>query len=264
MDEQPMSLPLSSAPDAVKMASTGARLKELLGLETEAVAVFLLPPGQGRVPFSSFRRLEKHRYCQALMRARHGEAVLLVPEEMACPAAAAAFGFASLPEKLACGQGLIGFGIVSEAQTGRRMFEGMSRLPHGSVAAIAACPLRLAPAVPDLVVVEGPPEPLMWLLLADLNLAGGERRVGSTAVLQATCVDATVIPHLERRMNYSLGCYGCREATDLAPAETVIGFPGERLEPLLSALEQLADRAIPRSREKATFAHLQSKEASHG
>jgi uncharacterized protein (DUF169 family) len=111
-----------------------------------------------------------------------------------------------------------------------------------------------------VVVVEGPPEPLMWLLLADLNLSGGERRPGSTAVLQATCVDATVIPHLERRMNYSLGCYGCREATDLAPAEAVIGFPGERLEPLLSTLEKLAERAIPRSREKATLTHLADKE----
>ena len=70
------------------------------------------------------------------------------------------------------------------------------------------------------------------MLLADLNLAGDSRRDGSTAVLQATCVDATMIPHLEDRLNFSLGCYGCRDATDLAPAETVLGFPGRMLEAL--------------------------------
>jgi outer membrane protein, multidrug efflux system len=54
------------------------------------------------------------------------------------------------------------------------------------------------------VVIEDEPERLMWLLLADLNVAGGARRSASTAVLQATCVDATVIPHLEQRLNFSL------------------------------------------------------------
>jgi hypothetical protein len=68
-------------------------------------------------------------------------------------------------------------------------------------------------------LAEGPTEVLMWLLLADLNLHGGERRVGSTAVLQATCLDATIIPHLERRLNFSLSCYGCREGRDLMPGE---------------------------------------------
>ena len=96
----------------------------------------------------------------------------------------------------------------------------------------------------------------MWLLLADLNVHGGERRMGDTAVLQATCVDATVIPHLEQRLNFSLGCYGCREATDLTPGETVLGFPGALLDPLLGALEMLHAKAVPRSRAKLAHACL--------
>ena len=106
-----------------------------------------------------------------------------------------------------------------------RMFADMPRLAGGSIAAIALCPLRLAPRIPDVVVVEGPSEVLMWLLLADLSVHGGERRTGSTAVLQATCVDATVIPHLEQRLNFSLGSYGCREATDLTPGRNRAGVP---------------------------------------
>jgi uncharacterized protein (DUF169 family) len=118
------------------------------------------------------------------------------------------------------------------------------------------CPLRAAPFSPDVIVVEGPPEPLMWLALADLNLAGGRRRRGDTAVLQATCVDATVIPHAEQRLNFSLGCYGCREATDMSPHETILGFPGTALNDLVAALEQLNVKAVGRSRAKAALNHL--------
>lgn len=241
------------------MQQTGARealLQDLLGDGTDPVAVFLAPPGQEDGEFAAFRPVQGHRYCQALMKARHGEAVLLEPAGLSCPAAAAAFGFRPLPPQLANGKGLVGFGIVAEAGVGERMFAAMPRLAPGRVAAIALCPLRLAPRLPDVVVLEGPAEVLMWLLLADLNIHGGERRTGNTAVLQATCVDATVIPHLEQRLNFSLGCYGCREATDLTPGETVLGFPGVLLDPLLGALEMLRSKAVPRSRAKLAHACL--------
>lgn len=151
------------------------------------------------------------------MRARIGVAVVLRPDELSCPAAAAAFGLRSLPEGLVNGKGLVGFGIVQKAETGARMFRDMPRLEPGTVDAFALAPLRLAPRTPDVVVVEGNPEQLMWVVLADLNREAGARRRAHTAVLQATCVDSTIVPFLEGGLNFSLGCYGCREATDLAP-----------------------------------------------
>ncbi len=243
-------------------AAAASRLIDILGIDTEPVAVFLLGSGSPP-PTSSLRNVTSHRYCQLLMRARHGESVALAPEELACPAAAAAFGFRPLPEGLATGKGLVGFGIVDDPGTGRRMFEGMPRLEPGRVTLIVAAPLSAVSAIPDVIVVEGPPEALMWLTLADLNVAGGERRRGDTAVLQATCVDATIIPYVEQRLNYSLGCYGCREATDLGPHESVLGLPGARLEPLLAALESLANKAVGRSRAKSVFENLNKKESPH-
>ena len=243
-------------------AAAARGLVEILGLDTEPVAVFL-PGPESTLPAKSFKNVTGHRYCQLLMRARHGESVMLAPEELSCPAAAAAFGFRPLPEGLATGKGLVGFGIVDDPGTGRRMFEGMPRLESGRVIRVAAAPLGAAQAIPDVIVVEGPPEALMWLALADLNVAGGDRRRGDTAVLQATCVDATIIPCLEQRLNFSLGCYGCREATDLGPDESVLGFPGSRLEPLLVALESLANKAVGRSRAKAVFNNLNKKESPH-
>jgi len=235
------------------------RMKEILGLETEPVAVFLLGPDDARAD-GAFTRVRGHRFCQLLMRARRGESVMLTAGELACPAAAAAFGFRPLPEGLASGKGLVGFGIVADPGTGRTMFEGMPHLEPGRIAAIAAAPLATVRAAPDVVVVEGRPEALMWLVLADLNLAGGARRVADTAVLQATCVDATVIPFLDARLNFSLGCYGCREATDLGPDESVLGFPAASLEALLGALEHLAGKAVARSRAKVAFGNLRRGE----
>ena len=242
------------------IAIAANRLKKILGLETEPVAVFLLPPGPVNPAFDAFGKAAGHRYCQLLMRARHGESLRLDPAELACPAAAAAFGFRPLPEGLATGKGLVGFGIVAEPATGKAMFDGMTRLPSGSLEGIAVCPLGAAPVSPDVVVVEGPPEPLMWLALADLNLAGGQRRRGDTAVLQATCVDATVIPHVEQRLNFSLGCYGCREATDMGANETILGFPGAALTGLVAELEHLNAKAVGRSRAKAVLNHLKEKQ----
>lgn len=244
------------------MSVAADQLRKILELETEPVGVYLLSGTMAaEAPFETFKHLRSHRYCQALMRARRGDSVMLLPEDLACPAAARAFGFRPLPAGLASGKGLVGFGIVQDAEAGRRMFDEMPHLEDASIGAIAACPLHACPKEPDVVVVEGPPEALMWLTLADLNRTGGSRRRADTAVLQATCVDATVIPHLEQRMNFVLGCYGCREATDLGRHETVLGFPAFHLSDLVAGLEKLAERAIPRSREKSTFRALASKES---
>lgn len=234
-------------------------IKQMLNLKTEPVAVFLLSSMTDETTFSNFKDIEKHRYCQALMRARRREAVKLTNEQISCPAAAMAVGFRPLPEGLASGKGLVGFGITQQPETGKIMFENMPHLESGSITHVALCPLKDAPLLPDVVVVEGKPEQLMWLLLADLNMAGGERRIGNTAVLQATWVDSTIIPYLENRMNFTLGCYGCREATDIKTTENVIGFPGKMLESLCRAIEYFSKKAIPMSRSKNAYKSLTEK-----
>jgi uncharacterized protein (DUF169 family) len=108
-------------------ATQGSLLRDLLGDGTDPVAVFLLAHGQESSAFAAFEPVRGHRYCQALMKARHGESVLLEPAGLSCPAAAAAFGFRPLPPQLANGKGLVGFGIVAEAAVGERMFAAMPR-----------------------------------------------------------------------------------------------------------------------------------------
>ncbi len=229
----------------------GMRLRELLGLSAAAVGVRLLV---GEEPPDGAVVLLRHRYCQALMRARHGEHVRLDAEGIACPAAAAAFGFRPLPEGLASGKGLVGFGIVADPAVGRRMFEQMPRLEAGRVRTLDLLPLDQAAQAPDVIVVEDAVEKLMWIALAYLHATGGERVPSSTAILQATCVDSTIVPFLEQRMNLSYGCYGCRDATDLEAGEAVLGFPAAFLPAIVDHLEYLAQKAIPTARAKKTWA----------
>lgn len=232
----------------------GASMIRILGLVGSPMGVRLLAAEEGDPPGALV--LRRHRYCQALMRARRGESVLLDAHGIACPAAAAAFGFRPLSEGLRSGAGLVGFGIVADPAVGRRMFETMPHLESGRVRALHLFPLDSADAVPDVIVVEDEVEKLMWIGLAYLNVRGGERVQSSTAVLQATCVDSTVIPYLENRLNLGYGCYGCRDATDLAGSETALGFPGALLAGIVAHLEYLNRKALPTARAKRAWAGL--------
>ena len=198
------------------------------------------------------------------MKARRGGDVLLDGEGISCPAAAAAFGFRPLPQGLQSGQGLVGFGIVSDSAVGRQMFVDMPKLDPGKITMLHLFPLEKAEYAPDLVVVEDEVEKLMWIVLSYLHAKGGRRVPSSTAVLQATCVDSTIIPFLEDRLNFSYGCYGCRDATDIGNDETVLGFPIRFLPPIVEHLEFLARKAMPTSRSKKAWHALQREKANEG
>ena len=234
-------------------------VKQILGLTTSMVGVKFIFTVE-EIP-ELIEKLTGHRYCQALMKARHGAHVLLDAEGIACPAAAAAFGFKPLPEGLKTGKGLVGFGIVNEDSTGKTMFEGMTTLPQGKLKALYLFPLETATIEPDIVVVEDETEKLMWFALANLNVKGGQRVESSTAILQATCVDATLIPFVQQKFNMSMGCYGCRDATDICPNETVLGFPFKDFSAIVECLEFLNQKAIPNSRGKNALAMLKRKES---
>ncbi|MCU0462323.1 MAG: DUF169 domain-containing protein [Bacteroidales bacterium] len=242
-----------------ELRTEAEKANQILGLNSSLVGVKFIY-NEAEIP-SEIEKLSGHRYCQALMKARHGAHVLLDAEGIACPAAAAAFGFKQLPEGLKTGKGLVGFGIVNEESTGKAMFEEMTILPQGKLIALYLFPLETAVIEPDIVVVEDETEKLMWFALANLNVTGGKRVESSTAILQATCVDATLIPFVKQKFNMSMGCYGCRDATDIGPNETVLGFPFKDFEPIVKSLEFLNHKAIPNSRGKNALAILRRKQA---
>jgi len=237
-----------------QIQDAGRSLISILNLNTSPVGVCFA--FKNSPPKNTVTPLKQHRYCQALMKARHGQSVSLDAQGIACPAAAAAFGFRPLPAGLKSGQGLVGYGIVSEPKVGARMFTDMPVLKPGNLDHLELFPLEKAEKKPDIIVIEDEVEKLMWVNLAYLHVTGGNRLQGSTAILQATCVDSTIIPYLENRLNFGFGCYGCREATDIGPQETVVGFPFDDLYAIVEHIAFLGEKAIPNSRSKKVFASL--------
>jgi uncharacterized protein (DUF169 family) len=246
---------MSLTQDLDQIRAMADRMISTLGLSSSPVGVRMLSDPKD-LP-SGAERLERHRYCQALMKARRGQDVFLDGEGISCPAAATAFGFRPLTPALESGKGLVGFGIVSDEVVGRQMFANMPKLKAGEIQRLHLFPLDKAEHVPDIVVVEDEVEKLMWIVLSFLHAQGGERVRSSTAVLQATCVDSAIVPYLEKRLNFSYGCYGCRDATDIGPNETVLGFPASMLPLIIEHLEFLGKKAIPTSRSKKAFNALQ-------
>lgn len=240
-------------PDEIQMYSK--RMNEILGLTGSPIGVRLQ---KTPVAVTGAKPAKGHRYCQALMRARHGDHVIVDASTISCPAAARAFGFRPLPEQLKTGKGLVGFGITAEESVGRMMFAKMPVLGMDSVAQLDVFPLDKASAVPDIIVIEDAVENLMWIILSYMHAKGGERVNASTAVLQATCVDSTVIPILKQRLNFGLGCYGCRDATDIGHNETVVGFPVSFLPAIVEHLEYLNKKALPQSRGKYALIALKN------
>ena len=224
-------------------------LKDILEMSSEPVGVKFLEEKQ---PLDGFETPKPSRYCQMLMEARKGKSLLLTSENITCPASAWAFGLKEPPEMLRSGAMLANMGIFGSAEAGKNTLSTMSRLEMGKYKAVACYPLINASLIPDVVIIESSVEHLMWVALARTFKTGG-RLDFSTAILEATCVDSTVIPFLYQKLNASLGCYGCREATDLAMSECLLGFPIKDLDEIVNSLLILKQKTIARVRDKSVF-----------
>ena len=239
----------------MELTKAAEAMKGVLGLKCEPIAVKFLTE---KTQLAGFEMPSERRYCQVLMGAREGNKLLLSGENISCPAAAWALGFKEPPAKLSSGEMPAGMGIFGSPQAAKNTLDTMPRLEMGKYRMVACYPLGQASFEPDIVVVESAVEHLMWIALAKVFETGG-RLEFSTGILQATCVDGTIMPFLKQEIHASLGCYGCREATNLAESECVLGFPIKDLETIVNSLQKLNERAIPRERGKAVYQALLSR-----
>lgn len=228
-------------------------LKDILGLKREPTAVKLVRDEDelNNLNISGYDTETKCRYCQAVMRASEGEKVLLSASNLACAAAAAAFGVKSLHPKLASGEAHYNVGTFGTQEAAYRIMTEMPRLALGDCAFVLVSPLAACEFEPDVVVVEAAPENIMWLALAS-TYTTGERLQFSTSVVQAVCVDSTVVPFTTGKPNATLGCTGCREGTDLEQTENMIGIPFQVTSSVIDNLKDMED-VILRNRSKSVY-----------
>ncbi|MFZ5975972.1 MAG: DUF169 domain-containing protein [Bacillota bacterium] len=228
------------------------KLTNILNLERKPVGVKFIRDLDETVTVGAYDDKTKTRYCQALMRAGNGENIIITGENISCPASAAAFGLKPLPETLSSGQMLYNMGLFATLEAGKKAMEGMTRLDYGDYSAVLLSPLDAAEFEPDVVIIESKPEHLMWLSLASIY-ESGERLQFNSAIFQATCVDSTVIPFVTGKLNCTLGCYGCRDATNIKEEENLIGIPFAMLNSIMENLEKLAEKPMKKARSKEAF-----------
>lgn len=235
-------------------------LRDILELEREPVAVKLVRKDEDldSLDLSSYDATTKSRFCQAVMRASEGEKTLLNAANISCAAAAAALGLKSLHPKLESGKAHHSVGTYGTVEAAQKIMAEMPRLASGDCISVLTSPLSDCAFEPDIVVVEAAPENLMWLALASIYTSG-ERLQFSTSVVQAACVDSTVIPFVTGKLNFSLGCTGCREATDLKRSESVMGIPVGILPTIMQNLQDMQE-VIIHNRKKSIFQRFAEKQ----
>lgn len=224
-------------------------MKDILGLKHEPVAITLIKKGS-QLP-EGYPTLEKPvRHCGTIMRARKGEKLLVTPDKEACPVGASALGMVPVPDKVASGEFHHNMGMYKDPSAAKRTLEARYSFPLGSVVAVAASPLEKATLTPDVVVLTALPEQVFWIIPAASTFEDGGRVSVEMAAVQASCVDATIVPIVKGKTNISLGCFGCRKTTDIMAEEMLVGIPFKDVERMIAALRQLGAGAIPKSRDK--------------
>lgn len=231
----------------VNYAECSRKIVEILGLRYEPVAITFIKRGEP-LP-EGYPQPEKNiRHCQSVMRARKGECLLVPASKHACPVGASALGLMPIPEKVASGVFHYTLGMYESEEAAKHTMEVRPTFEPESLGATLVCPLSKANIAPDVIVVTGTPEQIYWLLPAAATFEKGGRVTIETASFQASCVDSTILPYLTGVPNISLGCYGCRKTTDIAPEEMLMGFRADRLVRTVEILEKLKEKPIPACR----------------
>lgn len=224
-------------------------LVETLGLKYEPVAISFIRKGMA-VPEGYTAPEKPLRHCQAIMRARKGECLIVHADKQACPVGSSSLGLTPVGEKVASGEFHYNMGMYGSQEAAKETIARRPSLEAGSVEATAVAPLSKAKLRPDVVVVTGTPEQVFWLVPAATTFSIGGRVTVEMAAVQASCADSTVVPYVTGNVNISLGCFGCRKTTDIAPEEMLVGIPGSKIGELASAVKKMGEGPIPKSRSK--------------
>lgn len=223
------------------------QIMEKLGLRWQPVAVSLIEADEF-LPAAPMPG-ENLRFCQAMMAARRGASILMPPFKHSCPDGTSIFGMTGVPEKLATGEIYVLFHKLVNAEAAAQMVAERPTLPPKSRRATYVAPLAKTERVPEVVVITGTPEQMMWLCMS-MSYFTGHRFDFHASGYNSMCVEAVLYPLLEQQPNITFGCYGCRAATDIGEDMMFMGIPTESLPTVVKGLTELSKKAIPDSRMK--------------
>ncbi|MDR1690559.1 MAG: DUF169 domain-containing protein [Candidatus Methanoplasma sp.] len=213
------------------------KLKTILKLRAEPVAVKLIKDGD---EYPSGPKLPEAQmsHCQAVFRARKGECIKMPFSMQSCHVGTAVLGMSETPQKIGSGEFHAGVNIHDSVSAAKKMIDERIMIPYRTEGEVV-CPLNKADFVPDVVILVDIVERIYWVA-ALMTAEKGGRATFSTSPFQCACEDITVVPMVSDKPNVSLGCYGCRKRTDMAPDELACGIPYKLMSGYIAHLEKYA------------------------
>lgn len=222
-----------------------AVLRDTLRLRGEPVAVRLIRKGE-EYPEGYEVPETQMSHCQAVFRARGGGRFRLPLSAENCMVGASALNMTSTPEKVATGDFHYGIGMHDSPEAAARMISERMVVPFETQGEVV-CPLKDADFEPDVVTIEDIPERCYWVVPLSTAAEGG-RAVFSTSPFQCACEDIVAVPIVTGRPNISIGCFGCRKKTDMAPDEMAVGIPFAMIPGFVDRLRTYADGVMTKAK----------------
>jgi len=218
----------------MRFSELSERLKIALELEDSPVGVKLIKVDE-KLP--NIAEPEKPiPYCASIMQARKGEIILLGKDKHGCKLGAANLGLTEVPEMIASGKAHASMGLFKSTDAASKTVSEVPRIDPETVQATLVFPLEKAPMDPDVVILHVKPINGLWIALS-LNYAVGGRISSSFAGIGGTCGDATALPYLTNRPNFTVGDFYARKSR--SPEEIIVGLPATLLEEVVNNLEKL-------------------------
>jgi uncharacterized protein (DUF169 family) len=219
-------------------ATLAKHLEQHLRVASFPVGIRPLGPGEPIPPKAKRPKQDLHitvAICQAISFARrYGWTLAFSGEDLACPIAKAAFGFADRIEYYAKGSLAEGM-YASCADAGRAFEEALPRLGRSEVSAIVVGPLGRLTIEPETVLVYGNSAQVMRLVNAALFQAGGSFKAEFTG--RGDCADIVIRTRQSKQPQLILPCYGDRLFGLAQDDEMAFTFPFAQAEAIVKGLE---------------------------
>jgi len=219
-------------------ATLNGHLEKHLRVSTFPVGVRSLAPGEA-LPAKAKRPAKdlgvKVAICQSIAFARrYGWTLAFSGDDLSCPIAKAAFGFADRNAYYTSGALADGM-YASCREAGARFEDALPRYERNEVGAVVVGPLSRIDWAPDTVVVYGNPAQVLRLLNACLFEKGGAMKAESTG--RGDCADIVIRSRRTGEPQLILPCYGDRIFGMTADDEMAFTFPFAMADEVVKGLE---------------------------
>jgi uncharacterized protein (DUF169 family) len=213
------------------LGSLSDDLVQSLSLDYEPVGVTLYGKADSLPPDVPFAEKEFKSYCQALVLAGEGQALLLKKDQMGCKLGTSVLGFEKDMEAF-LDDGVLekyGVGLFESEEASAETILKSTYLEKGKTTAALIAPLRAFTKWPQVVVFTANSEQVMWLLYALNYEKGGRMDLPQSGGALGGCADITALPLINGSANITFLGLGCRLKSAIEPCDLMLGAPGDQL-----------------------------------